>query len=155
MSISFSRSTRALNNDTFRPSLLGSIITIIVLTVWGVWFVFARVPLYEITTQAQIAHGEIIAKFTPEQITRLRAGQEATVNVQATTNAPAQVFRAEVMEVANRAQNRMEPNTVRLAIVANEPLQEASQVQVQVEEVSPLLFVLRTGQALARVERSN
>ncbi|MBN1994409.1 MAG: hypothetical protein JW953_17050 [Anaerolineae bacterium] len=158
MSISFSRSTRALNNDSFRPSLLGLSITMLVLAAWGVWFVFARVSLYETTTEAQIAPGEVVATFTPEQIRRIHAGQEAIVNIQTTTTAPAQSFRGEVMEVANRTQNRMEANTVRLAVVAASELpQEASQVevQVQVEQISPLLFVLRTGQSLARVEHRN
>jgi hypothetical protein len=143
MSLSFSRSTRALVSDTFRPSLVGMLLGVLVLGLWGAWFALARTPLYETTATAQLnREGDVIARFEPGPFARVRPGQPATV-IDTVTG---QSRRAEVMEVANRVQNRMEASTVRLYVYGAPPLQESPrEVQVQVGEESPLLALLRLG----------
>ena len=138
MSITFSRANRAITNDSFHPSLVGLVITILVLAAWGVWFVFARVPLYTVSAEAQQMREGVIAKFAPEQIARIRAGQSATVTF------GAQTLDAQVMELANFAQNRMTPNTVRLAVYASAPLTDApTRVQIEIDRVGPLEYILK------------
>ena len=138
MSITFSRANRAITNDSFRPSLVGLVITIFVLAAWGAWFAFARVPLYTISVDAQQTREGVIAKFAPDQIARIRAGQSATVTF------GAQTLDAQVMELANFAQNRMTPNTVRLAVYASTPLTDApTRVQIEITQVAPLEYILK------------
>jgi len=144
MSISFSRSTRALDHDSFHPSLLGVSVACLVLIVWGAWFVLARVTLQETSNQIVLdREGALIATFTAEQIARIRPGQDARVTILATPNAPEKIVRAQVAEVANRSANRMMPNTVRLFILENTPIASARQVHIVIGELSPLMFVLR------------
>ncbi|HZQ06092.1 MAG TPA: hypothetical protein VFD70_05890 [Anaerolineae bacterium] len=148
MSLSFSRSTRTLTNDTFRPSLVGSVIALLVLGVWGSWFALARAPVYEVSAEAQVTRdGQVIARFADNAFARIRPGQTAVL----IDSASGEPRRAEVMEIANRSQNRMEPNTVRLYVYGTNPMtQPPKQVQVQVAEESPLLALVRFGAAQAR-----
>src|SRR4051812_2896206 len=105
MSLSFPRSTRILVNDTFRPSLIALGIALMVLTAWGFWFAFARTPLYESSMDSQVARdGSVVVRFADKPFAQIRSGQSATV-----TAAGGETYRAEVLEVASRAQNRMEP----------------------------------------------
>ena len=54
MSSPFSRSMRSLTADGFRRSTLGLLIAATLLTSWAVWFYFARITLYEVTTAARL-----------------------------------------------------------------------------------------------------
>ncbi|HKS27682.1 MAG TPA: HlyD family efflux transporter periplasmic adaptor subunit [Pyrinomonadaceae bacterium] len=77
----FSRSTRSLVADSFRPTVLGTLVGVILLAAWASWLFFARISLYEVTQTARLevdraAHpleaavgGRIVA-------TRVRVGQE-------------------------------------------------------------------------------
>jgi hypothetical protein len=156
MSISFSRSTRALENDSFRLPVLGLILAGLVLAAWGAWFVFARITIQETSTALSLDRdGGVIAFFTPSQLGRIQVGQSASVIIAATSGSPAQILRAEVAQVANRSANRMEPNTVRLYVYATPPATAPAQVQINVQEISPLTFVLRSGQALTTTGSGN
>ena len=138
MSISFSRANRAITNDSFRPSLAGLLIAIFVLGAWGAWFLLARVPLYTLSAEVQQTRAGFIAKFTPEQMARIRAGQDATIAF------GEQNIAAQVMELANFAQNRMDPNTVRFAAYSNAlPDGSPTRVQIEIERVAPLEYILK------------
>jgi hypothetical protein len=142
MSLSFSRSTRTITNDTFRPSLVGLTIAILVLVAWGAWFAVARAPLYESSATLELTReGEILARFDDKPFSQIRPGQTAVV-----MDANGETRRAEVMEIANRSQNRLEPNTVRLYLYGADPSSASpKQVQIQVGQESPLLALLRIG----------
>ncbi len=156
MSISFSRSTRALDHDSFRVPILGLAIASLVLIAWGAWFVMARITVQETSTHLTVDQdGAVSATFTPAQIARIQVGQAATVELAATNDAPAQILRAQVAQVANRSANRMEPNTVRFFILDHPPIATARQVSVVVAELSPLTFVLQNNQAFASAGRGN
>ena len=60
MSISFSRSMRSLAVDSFRPSLLGFIISAILLVAWLAWFFMARVSVYELSDTARLEVGTAV-----------------------------------------------------------------------------------------------
>lgn len=144
MSISFSRSTRSITNDSFRPSLVALAIGIIFLFAWGGWMTFSRIPVYDSSTDIRLGRdGSITAKFSADQFAEIRAGQDATV----IGTAPEEIYRAQVMEVANRSSNRMEPNTVRLHVYASPPLKETPrEVKIQVGQISPLTLLARTSE---------
>ena len=138
MSISFSRANRAITNDSFRPSLAGLLLAIVVLVAWSAWFLLARVPLYTLSAEVQQTRAGFIAKFTPEQMARIRAGQDATITF------GEQNISAQVMELANFAQNRMDANTVRLAAYSNAlPDGSPTRVQIEIERVAPLEYILK------------
>jgi hypothetical protein len=150
--MSFARTTRTLTNDTFRPSLAGLVAAVLVLAAWGVWFGLARTPLYEASTGTQLARdGQVTATFEPKQLARIRRGQAAVVVDAATGSA----VPAEVMEVGNREQNGMEPNTVRLFVYGTAPLEQPpSAVRVQVGEESPLFALVRLGAGVPGLQTS-
>jgi hypothetical protein len=147
MSLSFPRSTRSLVNDTFRPSLIGIGIAVIVLAAWGVWFALARAPVYADGSNATLTReGEVVAQFQEAVFPRVRAGQAAVVIDPVTGDAR----RAEVMEAANRAQNRLEPNTARIYVYGTALTKPPAQLQVQIGDESPLLALLRLGASVQR-----
>ncbi len=143
MAMTFSRANRTLTNDSFRLSAVGLVIIMAVLAAWGAWFMLARVPLYQVSTDAQVTRDEVIARFTPEQFARLRAGQSATVEFNG------QSIDAQVMETASPTQNRMAPNTARLALYVGAPRMAAlakttpTRVQVEVEVLAPYELAMR------------
>src|SRR5512143_3549346 len=54
MPTAFSRSLRSLEADAFRGSVWGLIVLALLLAVGLGWFLFARISLYETTTQARL-----------------------------------------------------------------------------------------------------
>jgi hypothetical protein len=142
MSLSFPRSTRTITNDTFRPSVIGLVIALLVFVIWGVWFAVTRVPLYESSSDAELARdGDVIAHFEPNALARIRPGQDAVV-IDPVNGEPR---RAEVMELGNPNQNRMEPNAARLFVYGSALQQPPKHIQIQVGEESPLISLLRLG----------
>src|SRR5262245_40783331 len=102
MSLSFPRSTRTITNDTFRPSVVGLTIALLVFAMWGIWFALARVPQYETSAEAEVTRdGNVIARFAPNAFRRIRPGQAAVV-IDPLSGEPR---RAEVLELANSSQN--------------------------------------------------
>jgi multidrug resistance efflux pump len=57
MAATFSHSLRVLNTDGFRPSIIGLLLTTVVLGSWVGWALFARVTLYEVTDTARLEVG--------------------------------------------------------------------------------------------------
>jgi hypothetical protein len=141
--MSFARTTRTLTNDTFRPSLIGLILAVLVLAGWGLWFALARTPLYATSIGARLnGDGQVTATFDGSHIGRIRRGQEAVV----LDGVSGSALRAQVMEVADPYQNRLDPNSVRLFVYSTIPLEQSpSQVRVRVGDESPLITLLRLG----------
>lgn len=129
------------------------IIAVLVFAAWGAWFALARVPLYESATAAELTRdGNVIARFEPNAFARVRPGQNATVIDGVTGEAR----RAEVLEIANRAENRMELNTVRLYVNGGRTLEQPPrQVQIQVADESPLLSLLKLGSNTVKSQTQN
>ncbi|MBI4785610.1 MAG: hypothetical protein HY782_00985 [Chloroflexi bacterium] len=153
MSLSFSRSMRSLQSDSFRPSLATLIIASILIVAWFAWLVFASVTLYESSQDWEIQRdGSLVVRFSEEAVSRLRPGQRATLAVQADPNQSAVQLQAMVADTPSRTQNRLEPDTVKVTLLSG-PLPKgvsSGQVQVQVETVSPLTLITRASSQLAR-----
>ncbi|MBP7688827.1 MAG: hypothetical protein KA765_13000 [Thermoflexales bacterium] len=150
MSISFSRSTRALNQDSFRPGLVGLAVIMLVLIVWLGWFFLARVPLYETGRVVQVKRdGTLLVAFSPDVLARLSPGQTATVQL-AGINLP---FPAEVMSLPARGQSAVEVYVFSSVDAPYPPADVpvtnlTGEVKVEVDSVSPAQLALRTlGQA--------
>jgi hypothetical protein len=153
MSISFSRSMRSLQGDSFRPSLASLIIAGVLLLAWMAWLAFAPVTLYETSQDWQVQRdGSLIVRFPLETIPRLRPGQPATLTLPAGANQPPQTLSAMVADLPMRTQNRLAPDTVKVALLAGALPQEArGEIKIAVETVSPLKLITRaSGQFAAR-----
>lgn len=93
--IAFARTIRALEADDFRASKVGLFVAAVLLGAWAWWMFTARVAQYETTTNVRIESGRAIAYFTPEAISRVRAGQPAILHFDGNT------FVARVQTVAS------------------------------------------------------
>jgi hypothetical protein len=98
MSIPFSRSTRSLTLDSFRPALIGLALAILTLLALLTWFFLARVTLYQTSASANLKpDGQIIAAFPAETFSQLKPGQAAILRLgqagdQRQVSIPAVVF---------------------------------------------------------------
>lgn len=144
MSLSFSRSLRSLQQDSFGPALAALIVTSLLLIAWSAWFFLAKVTLYETSREFSIQRdGSLLVNFSPEALTRLRPGQAATLRLANGTTSEGQIFSALVMDTPEAS----DPNgQVEVYVYSPESLQPglAGQVQVEVEHVSPAVLVLRS-----------
>jgi hypothetical protein len=98
MSIPFSRSTRSLALDSFRPALIGLALAILTLLALITWFFLARVTLYQSSASASLKQdGQIIAAFPADTFSQLKPGQSAILRIgqsgdQRQVSIPAAVF---------------------------------------------------------------
>lgn len=144
MSLSFSRSLRSLQQDNFGPALAALIVTSLLLMAWSAWFFLAQVTLYETSRDFSVQRdGSLQVNFPPEALARLRPGQAATLRLTTTAAAEAQTFPAQVMDIPPET-NQTGP--VELYVFSPEPIQpgQTGQVQIEVEQVSPAMLVLRS-----------
>jgi hypothetical protein len=135
---------RSLNRDSFRPSLVGLIITILLLLAWSAWFFLAKVPLYETSREFQVRRdGSLAVTFSPQALARIRPDQAAVLRLAETAGQGAQTFSAIVMDTPATDSRTSQ---VELYAFSPEPLQPgvAGEVRVEVERVSPAMLVMRS-----------
>ncbi len=149
MSSSFSRTMRSLHADSFRPALIGLVVAIILLVIWGTWFFFAQVTFYENSQSAYLTDGEIIvAEFPAEAFNRIQTGQAARLSIDGAIGKKVGSIRAIVTDVINPSQAE-KMGQVRLFAFADaaSPIrfQEklTGQVEIAVEQISPAQLVMR------------
>ncbi len=83
MAIAFSRSMRSLKMDSFRFSVFGLVIAVVLLVAWMAWFFLARISLYEVSRDAKFEEdGSISAKFPAERMESIKSGQTAIIQVE-------------------------------------------------------------------------
>ena len=150
MAISFPRSMRSLQSDSFRPSLATLIIASVLIVAWFAWLVFASVTLYETSQDWQVQRdGSLIVRFPQETIARLHPGQRATLQVSLVPNQAPQQLPAIVADIPSRTQNHLASDTVKVTLTsaALPPTATSGTVKIAVETVSPLTLITRaTGQ---------
>jgi hypothetical protein len=144
VSIQFSRSLRSLKSDSFRASRIGLVLAIIFVIALLIWFFFAKVTLYEVSTNIELtSDGHIFAKFSEEGVKRISVGQTAIIRLegkknQQKINLPALVVdtskkdKIEIYPLAHSLPEELEMDTIK------------GQVDVEVEYVKPVEMVLRT-----------
>jgi hypothetical protein len=150
MSISFSRSMRSLQSDSFRPSLATLIIASILILAWFAWLVFASVTLYETSQDWQVQRdGSLIVRFSEEAVARLHPGQRGTLEVSLVPNQAPQQLPVMVADTPSRTQNRLTLDTVKVALLSGPlpPTATSGTIKIAVETVTPLTLITRaTGQ---------
>lgn len=148
MSIPFSRSMRSLKADSYRPSLAGLLVAMLLLIAWSGWFFLARITLQE-TGQIVSAtgRGTVIAQFPVETLGRIHRGQSALLRLDAVTEDEAVPIPAIVLDVAKdtqEGQGQVEVFPLPEA-AARMPLQDnlTGRVEIEVERLSPAALVVR------------
>jgi hypothetical protein len=154
MAISFSRSLRSLQGDAFRPSLAALIIASVLVVAWIAWLAFAPVTLYETSSDWQIQRdGALIVRFPEESMARFRPGQPATLTIQADADQPPRRLNAMVADVPSRTQNRLAPDTIKVALLSGALPKGAAggEIKIEVERVSPLTLLTRAGSKIVHL----
>jgi hypothetical protein len=78
----FFRSMRSLEADSFRPSVVGLILALVVLFAWGTWFVAARITLYETAQASYVSEkGEVRVQFPSVKQSLFKVGQYGWLHV--------------------------------------------------------------------------
>ena len=144
MTLSFSRSLRSLQNDSYGLSLVGLAVGILLLVAWSAWFFLAKVTLYETSREFDVRRdGALMVTFEPEALARLQPGQTARLRLANTTGQTAGTLLALVMDTPSGGSGNSQ---VELYVYSPEPLQPGltGQVQVEVDYVSPAVLALRS-----------
>lgn len=149
MATPFARSLRSLNVDSLYTSLVGLLVVMILLVIWGVWFFGAKISLYQSSDQAQVSHLlYVTAQFPGEQAGQIKLGQAATFYPGDIVQAPDGPIPAVVTEVRPTVGG---PTEVTLALRPERRLSTSlppgltGRVEIEVERVSPASFALRRG----------
>ena len=145
MSIHFSRSMRSLNIDSFQASRVGLIVGSGLVFALIVWFLFSRVTLYAVSQEVGFNQdGRFIATFSKEEMARVKVGQEALVRLFSAADQPPVVVPGIVYDIPPGSQEAE-------ILVMTQDLPEngisqntTGQVEVEVEQITPLALVLRT-----------
>jgi membrane fusion protein (multidrug efflux system) len=123
------------------------LLAILLLLGWGLWFFLARVSLYEVSQSLRADGMFIIADFPAETLGRIQRGQSARLRLSATTDANFETIPAVVFEVPPANGSGPVPVTLvpttelAAALPTAGPL--TGQVQIEVEQVSPAMLVIR------------
>ncbi len=148
MALSFSRSMRALNADTFRPALVGLIVAGALVFIWLVWFLFASVPVTLTSQGAQVQpDGKIAAEFAPGTKDRFKPGQPAQVRYEVASGRPGEAFGAVVWRVTTTPNGRVRvelyPREDKTTAARSKLHEGSAQVEIPVEYVSPATMLMR------------
>ncbi len=154
MATSFGRSVRSLQAQDSRITLIGLVLTTVLLSSWLVWFFFARLSLYAVSDPLTIAPAETLqATFPAAHAGRIIPGQPARLILTGTSRTEAHSIPALVYETAPQANGR-----IRAAIYVDWaqsslnsiPQCASARVQVETEQVSPArLFLRAAGESAA------
>jgi hypothetical protein len=145
---------RAIQADRGGMALTGLVVALLLLLLWIGWFLFARISIYERGPILRTSgDGLILAEFPAEALERLHPGQVAWVRP---TGAAAQTIgRLPAYVIEAPTLNRAELHPVELYVEVTPENYEVlangftGQVEVEVEQLSPAVLILRaTGQLL-------
>jgi hypothetical protein len=146
----FSRTTRSLQADGHRSTLLGLLTVILLLIVWGGWFFAARIPIYQTSENVQLTGAQrVTALFPSGTLDRIKRGQAANFYPEGAVWAQAGPIPAIVTGVSpdpTADQARVEL-ALRLDRSLPVPLQQGlkGRVEIELERVSPASLVFRSG----------
>jgi hypothetical protein len=144
VSLPFSRSIRSLNIDSYRASRIGMILAIVIMILLFAWFFFAKVTLYEVSSDLTFTEdGHVLAYFPKEAHKRIQTGQPVIMRVYTDPDQAGLTIPGLVISTDEGSEQVM------IVMISDEvfslPLQEGltGQAQVEVEYVTPATLVRR------------
>jgi hypothetical protein len=142
MSIAFPRSLRSLNRDTGRATVIGVVVSMLLIITWGAWFVLARSPVYVASSELLLEpDGTLVARFDPATLTRIRQGQQARLLLESDRDATVQILPATVLRTPDP---RRDGEGIVLLRLAERPPYVNGELQIAVAYVSPLELLLHS-----------
>ncbi|MFO1353105.1 MAG: hypothetical protein U1F68_21480 [Gammaproteobacteria bacterium] len=148
MAIPFARSTRSLNADHYHFTLIGTVVAILLLCAWCIWFFFAQVTFFESSQEARGSDGEtLVARFPKDHLHRIARGQHALFRPDGSAGRTP-VYPALVLSVDRDTPSEWGEVTLRLRARAPEPNNPSGaltgRVEIEVERISPATIVMRS-----------
>jgi hypothetical protein len=149
MSIAFSRSMRALKNDSFRPSMILMIFAMLFVAAWLGWFLLARLPVYESSARVRLGPGGIVQTAFSEDVSGLiLPGQSALLFFgESSSDAPA--LRAMVTDVNDNFDSGVLVELIPLdedLSGLEESATQITRVEIEVSRRSPALLIMDAAQ---------
>lgn len=143
MSIPFSRSTRAMNQDRFLPGLIGLMLISLVLILWMIWFFNGRLYLYASTINFSIREdGMLLCDFPPATIAQIKPGQQAEWILPAREGRAPASIPGEVMNVPGQ-----EGGSVEVYLLSTDlPDKPVGQLKIRLGETNPASLIWRSMQ---------
>jgi hypothetical protein len=146
----FSRTTRSLTSDRHTSTLLGLLIVVLLLFVWGGWFFAAGISIYQSSNQAELTRSQrVTAVFPPGTSEGIKRGQAASFypqGVEWEQHGPLPAIVASVDPDIDANQTRVElalrPEG---SLPAPLKLGKTGRVEIELERVSPATLVFRAG----------
>lgn len=156
LSIPFSRSTRSLTLDSFRPTMIGLALAGLTLLALIIWFFFARIGLFQSSTSAVLqADDQIIASFPAEVFDQLKPGQQATLKLGLNGDQKPATIPAVVFDTQGGSEAVILVITDFSAVPPARSEDLSGRVDVQTEAIHPLELLLRaSGKFLNRGSQS-
>jgi hypothetical protein len=144
VSLQFSRSLRSLKVDSFRASRAGMVLAIIFVFALLIWFFFAKVTLYEVSSEIEItSDGRIMAIFNEEGAKRIQIGQSAILRIEGKPDE--QMLTIPALVIDKNEKGKVEIYSLETNLPDTSSLEKnKGMVEVEVEYVTPVSLVLRT-----------
>jgi hypothetical protein len=146
MASPFARSLRSLEADKFSVSLIMTGVSVVIITIWLLWFFLARVTVYVDSNVFSVERtGYVTATFPTDDINDIRQGQTALVVLDGELGEQLGILEASVYQI-DRGTNETDielfvpyyGNT--LAEVDDLP---SGRVRIEVETATPLDLIMR------------
>jgi hypothetical protein len=150
MSINFPQSTHVLRNDGLVPTMLLLTIFGVVLILWGLWFVLARIPITITCAQSELVDSTTIyAECPADQVRRVQRGFPAILIDQ--NDGRREIIEAVVLGVPSNNMTARSASSVEIFAFPETPLTRRSglEVRIEVAKRSPLELLL-TGEAITQ-----
>lgn len=152
LSIPFSRSTRSLVLDSFRPGVIAMLLAILILASLIIWFIAAKVTIYQSSETASLKQdGMIEASFTAEGFATIKPGQKALLRLGQGPDSRPISIPTSVFDTGEGKDRVLLLITDYSALPFEITDELNGRVDIEVEYISPLELVMRaTGQFLNR-----
>lgn len=144
MSVPFSRSLRSMHVDSFRASLIGMILAVLLVFALIGWFLLAKVSMYEYSSKVSFQDdGRIFATFEEDAMPRIRTGQTGILHLDLGEDT-GQISLPILIVGKEADQNRAEFLVMEGTVPSGISVKEApAQLEVEVEYISPIQLVMR------------
>lgn len=146
---SFSRSTKILESDSVIRFALAILLIAPFLLLWSAWFLFARVPVYEVTNAAEMLNStRVVAQLPSSALLSVQPGQPAQLFLDdfhwaehGTVATTVSYVDGAIRDGRIRVELRVQPDQQIIV-----PLQRGltGRIEVEVERVSPVTLLLRS-----------
>jgi len=154
MATSFPNSMRSLQIHSPRKTILGLILSSVLMIVWLVWLLVAQIHLYEVSETILVTGNEVVTvTFPSEAIGLLKRGQTASLMLDGRVGAKIGPVPAIILNV----NDNLEENIVEASVLVywdevafdNFPFESGAegQIQVEIEQISPIALIMRSAKS--------